>query len=137
LALGWAIAAERAEAGETHYQSFHVGEWAAGMAGAFTALGDEATGAYYNPAGMVDVPRMALALTVSAYQLDLRRLDDQFSVGERQGRSQEPSSSEWTSARRQAPALSRARGHAPLVVTIHARYSAKPASPHGCRQTWR
>jgi long-chain fatty acid transport protein len=55
------------------------------MAGAFTALADEATGAYYNPAGMVDVPRMALALTVSAYQLDLRRLDDQFSIGERQG----------------------------------------------------
>jgi long-subunit fatty acid transport protein len=84
-ALSSLLVASRAVAGGTHYQSYHVGERAAGMAGAFTALADEATGAYYNPAGMVDLPRTALTLTVSAYQLDLRRLDDQFSIGQSQG----------------------------------------------------
>ena len=39
----------RAFAGESHYNHYAVGERAGGMGGAFTALADEATGAYYNP----------------------------------------------------------------------------------------
>ena len=47
----------RAFAGESHYNHYAVGERAGGMGGAFTALADEATGAYYNPAGILDAPR--------------------------------------------------------------------------------
>ena len=73
-----------ARAGESYYQSYHLGERAAGMAGAFTALANEATGGWYNPAGMVDVPTSSIGLTVSAYQFDRRSLGAQFSLSGQQ-----------------------------------------------------
>lgn len=42
-----------AEADEFHFSNFPVGERPSGMAGAYTALSDDAPGLYYNPAGIV------------------------------------------------------------------------------------
>jgi long-chain fatty acid transport protein len=86
LFAAWAVLGASAHAGEQRYQSFLVGERAAGMAGAFTALADEATGPYYNPAGMLDATRSgqsAFGVTVSAYQIALSSLGSQLSLGDR------------------------------------------------------
>lgn len=40
-------------ADEFHYNNFSVGERPSGMGGAYTALSNDATGLYYNPAGIV------------------------------------------------------------------------------------
>jgi hypothetical protein len=64
--LGW-LWPGRAEAGsDTHYQDLIVGERAAGMGGAFVALASDATGAYYNPAGIVTEGSTLLQLSMSA-----------------------------------------------------------------------
>lgn len=79
-------AAPRAHAGESHYHRYAVGERAGGMGGAFTALADESTGAFYNPAGIVDAPRRgraAMGLTVSAYQLSFLRHESRVSLGDK------------------------------------------------------
>ena len=54
---------------DTHYQDAIVGERAGGMGGAFTALADEATGPYYNPAGLVRGQARLLQVSMSAYKL--------------------------------------------------------------------
>jgi long-chain fatty acid transport protein len=41
------------EANEFHYNNFPVGERPSGLAGAYTALSEDAAGLYYNPAGIV------------------------------------------------------------------------------------
>ncbi|MDH5542874.1 MAG: hypothetical protein OEY64_07915 [Nitrospinota bacterium] len=40
-------------AGEEHYTNIVVGERPAGMGGAYTAISDDSTGLYYNPAGVI------------------------------------------------------------------------------------
>jgi long-chain fatty acid transport protein len=70
LALVAALSPRSARAGpDTHYQDLVVGERAAGMGGAFTALADEATGLHYNPAGMIQQGSVLLQLSMSAYKL--------------------------------------------------------------------
>ncbi len=59
---------------DTHYQDLIIGERAAGMGGAFTALADEATGAYYNPAGIIAEHSTLIQLSMSAYKLRLREV---------------------------------------------------------------
>jgi long-chain fatty acid transport protein len=53
---------------DTHYADHVVGERAAGMGGAFTALADEAAGAYYNPAGIIAARSVLTQLSMSAYK---------------------------------------------------------------------
>lgn len=62
------IAALAAADPDTHYNDLPVGERAAGMGGAFTALADEATGMHYNPAGPALFERDTLSLAMSAYR---------------------------------------------------------------------
>ena len=50
-----------------------VGERGAGMGGAFTALADEATGAFYNPAGIVVDQSALIQASMSAYKLRYKR----------------------------------------------------------------
>ena len=54
---------------DTHYRDTPIGERAAAMGGAFTALADEATGAFYNPAGLAVDGSTLIQVSMSAYKL--------------------------------------------------------------------
>ena len=54
-------------ADEFHYNNMIIGERAAGLGGAFTALADDASGMYYNPAGIVHSQEKSLSASVNAY----------------------------------------------------------------------
>jgi len=60
-----------AEADRFHYNNNLIGERAAAMGGAFTALGDEASGCYYNPAGLVDIDDDYVSLSMTIFQLHI------------------------------------------------------------------
>lgn len=53
IALFCCISIHRAHADEYHYKDILIGERAAGLGGAFTAISDDPSGVYYNPAGLV------------------------------------------------------------------------------------
>src|SRR3990172_2529925 len=55
-------------ADEYHYNNILIGDRAAGMAGAYTAISDDPSGLYYNPAGIVFAPRRSFSASVNAYQ---------------------------------------------------------------------
>ncbi len=67
LAAGLAGAAAPARADDNHYQSMLIGDRALGLGGAFTAISDDASGAYYNPAGLAEAPYSSLSLSASVY----------------------------------------------------------------------
>jgi long-chain fatty acid transport protein len=50
-----------------HHQSFLLGSKAAGMGGAYTALSDDPSGIYYNPAGMAFSDKNELSLNTTNY----------------------------------------------------------------------
>jgi long-chain fatty acid transport protein len=60
-------------ASDTHYQDTLIGERAAGMGGAFTALANEGTGAFYNPAGIVVDASTLIQVSMSAYKFSSKR----------------------------------------------------------------
>jgi hypothetical protein len=57
-----------ARAGEGNYQAAVIGDRAAGMGGAFISLANEATGAYYNPAGIVVERSTLIQVSMSAWR---------------------------------------------------------------------
>jgi len=57
--------AVRADA--TNFRPYLVGARAAGMGGAFTALADDGSGAYYNPGGLAFAKRSSISLSGSVY----------------------------------------------------------------------
>lgn len=71
LALGLVLPAGPARADEGRFQDYAVGARAMGLGGAFTAIADDASGIFYNPAGIVDVGRARLSLATSLYGLEL------------------------------------------------------------------
>jgi long-subunit fatty acid transport protein len=56
-----------ASADEFHYNNVLIGDRASGMGGAYTAISDDATGLYYNPAGVVYSSGKNLSASVNAY----------------------------------------------------------------------
>ncbi len=54
---------------DSHYQDTLIGERAAGMGGAFTAISDEGTGAFYNPAGIARARADLIQVSMSAFRL--------------------------------------------------------------------
>ncbi len=66
-ACGWVAAAPFARAGVNTYADVFPGDRAAAMGGAYTALADDGSGAYYNPAGLVRIPEADISLSASAY----------------------------------------------------------------------
>jgi len=54
-------------ADQFHYVNLMVGDRAAGMGGAYTAVSDDATGLYYNPAGVVYAGKADLSGSMNAY----------------------------------------------------------------------
>ncbi|MEK6609273.1 MAG: hypothetical protein AABZ30_16580 [Myxococcota bacterium] len=75
LALASLLAAfaSTAAANDTNYQNYIVGERALGLGGAFTALADDASGAFYNPAGLALVPTTSLSASLSVYGIEKHR----------------------------------------------------------------
>ena len=57
----------RSFADEFHYNNFLIGDRASGMGGAYTAVADDPTGLYYNPAGIVYSTGRNLSASVNAY----------------------------------------------------------------------
>jgi long-chain fatty acid transport protein len=63
------LAAAPAAADTSNFRPYLVGGRAAGMGGAFTALADDGSGPWYNPAGIAFVEASQVSLTGSAYGL--------------------------------------------------------------------
>ncbi|MBA4422991.1 MAG: hypothetical protein C0390_07790 [Syntrophus sp. (in: bacteria)] len=67
LILACLLNAATARSDEFHYNNMIIGERASGMGGAFTALANDASGMYYNPAGIVHAQAKSLSASVNAY----------------------------------------------------------------------
>lgn len=66
------LAATAASADEFHYNNILIGDRAAGMGGAYTAVSDDPSGMYYNPAGLAYVAGRSLSASVNAYSVTTR-----------------------------------------------------------------
>ncbi len=53
-----------------HYVNMIIGDRAAGLAGAYTALSDDPAGCFYNPAGIAFAPNLSLSASVNAYNTE-------------------------------------------------------------------
>jgi len=69
-----------ARADDAHYQNFLVGERAAGMGGAFTAIANDPSGTYYNPAGLVDIKSGLLSAELNFYSFQQQSLTNALHV---------------------------------------------------------
>lgn len=67
LILACLLNSATARSDEFHYNNMIIGDRAAGMGGAFTALANDTSGMYYNPAGLVDAQAKSLSASVNAY----------------------------------------------------------------------
>jgi long-chain fatty acid transport protein len=67
-----------AQAGVNTYADIFPGDRAAGLAGAYVALSDDGSGAYYNPAGLVQIGFADVSLSASAYQYQSLTADGAF-----------------------------------------------------------
>lgn len=70
------ICASSAKADDTHYQDIVVGGRALTLGGAYTALSNDSSGLYYNPAGLVDVGYADAQISTSLYGFERVRLDN-------------------------------------------------------------
>lgn len=70
------LAAYAASADEAHYVNMIIGDRAAGMGGAYTALSDDPSGCYYNPAGIAFAPALSLSASVNAYNTETKTYRD-------------------------------------------------------------
>ncbi len=65
-----------AAADEFHYNNFLIGERASGMGGAYTAVSDDPSGLYYNPAGIVYSTGRNLSASVNAFYSLSKKYDN-------------------------------------------------------------
>lgn len=70
--LGVSLLATTALADDYHYVNLLVGNRAAGLAGAYTALSDDPAGCFYNPAGIAFVPNSSLSASVNAFSTETK-----------------------------------------------------------------
>lgn len=63
-------------ADEFHYNNLLIGERASGMGGAYTAISDDATGLYYNPAGIAYVGDKNFSASVNAFYSQSKRYEN-------------------------------------------------------------
>jgi long-chain fatty acid transport protein len=73
--------ASLARADDSHYQNFLAGEKAAGMGGAYTAVANDPSGTYYNPAGLVDTNASTLSASLNFYGVQAASLASAFGPG--------------------------------------------------------
>ncbi len=62
-----------------------VGDRAIGMGGAYTALSDDLSSLWYNPAGLVNTPPVTVSGSASAYQVRVDRIDEATVFHEKSG----------------------------------------------------
>ena len=68
LVIVFILAAPRtALADDNHYQDYIIGDRAVGLGGAFTAISDDSSGAYYNPAGLAESASSSVSLSAAVY----------------------------------------------------------------------
>ena len=65
-----------AAADEFHYNNLLIGDRASGMGGAYTAISDDATGMYYNPAGIAYVGDKNFSASVNTYNSQSKKYDN-------------------------------------------------------------
>lgn len=63
-------------ADEFHYNSILIGDRASGMGGAYTAVSDDASGMFYNPAGIVFVSDRNFSASVNTYSSMVKTYDN-------------------------------------------------------------
>lgn len=63
-------------ADEYHYVNLLVGDRAAGLGGAYTALSDDPAGCFYNPAGISFAPSNSLSASVNAFSTETKIYKD-------------------------------------------------------------
>ncbi|MDO9005028.1 MAG: outer membrane protein transport protein [Aquabacterium sp.] len=76
LGLSLLCCGEIATADEFHYNNMLIGDRAAGMGGAYTAVSDDATGMYYNPAGIVFVGDRNFSASVNAFYSQTKEFEN-------------------------------------------------------------
>lgn len=69
LALATAALAAPALADQYHYNNILIGDRASGMGGAYTAVSDDTSGLYYNPAGTAYIQTRNISGSVNAYHV--------------------------------------------------------------------
>jgi len=67
------LGAAAARADDVHYQDYPVGNRAAVLGGAFTAVANEPSGAWYNPAGIAGATRSNVSVSTSLYGVETDR----------------------------------------------------------------
>ena len=67
LAAVFALCGAAAQADTYHYNNILIGDRAAGMGGAYSAIADDPSGLYYNPAGIAHADGASLNGSVNAY----------------------------------------------------------------------
>ena len=68
---------------DTHHQDYPLGSRAVGLGGAFTALASDASGIFYNPAGLVDASRNSVSISSNLYGVEIAVEENLFeAVGE-------------------------------------------------------
>lgn len=67
LLVACALSPGLARADDANLRPYLIGQRAAGMGGAYTALADDGTGPYYNPGGIAFATRPSLSLSASVY----------------------------------------------------------------------
>ncbi|MBF0219185.1 MAG: hypothetical protein HQL49_06615 [Gammaproteobacteria bacterium] len=75
------LAISYAHADEWHYNNIHLGERALGLAGAYTAIADDASGLYYNPAGISYASDRSLSGSVNTFYHSNKTYQDALSPG--------------------------------------------------------
>lgn len=70
------LAGSQAFADEFHYNSILIGDRASGMGGAYTAISDDASGMFYNPAGIVYVSDRNFSASVNTYSSQIKTYDN-------------------------------------------------------------
>ena len=68
-----------------NYQHYPIGERAAGLGGAYLAIADDASGAYYNPAGLACAAANSFSLSATVYGYTKVAMDNALGFGESVG----------------------------------------------------
>jgi hypothetical protein len=76
-----------AYAQEVSYQDLIMGQRALGMGGAFTAVADDPTASFYNPAGLSQLQRLQLEVSLPVYGLEYRLRRGGLQLGNQGGRA--------------------------------------------------
>jgi hypothetical protein len=70
-AAAFALLAGPARADDTHYQDYPLGGRSVGLGGAFTAIANDPSGIFYNPAGIVDSSRTSVDVSANLYGVEV------------------------------------------------------------------